>query len=356
MSALFALWFATNVARLATHSGNVSPLLLPLNLAMAIAVALLAVRALRTRIIFQPDQVIFDSGFSQYAVRRDQILGWRIASNQLYFELRDRREAALLVTWATRGDLRIRAWIAGIPRFDLDAVLLDKREGPTGDRERMLATARRLTLYLNVGTGIFGVWMTAAGHPVAAVALILAPWLALALTAHSSGFIRFQNDYPNGLVAAGIACGILPLRTSMSTTAVDANHAWTIAVVIGLLCSAAAARFTPLLSQYRPWIPIIIGAALLYGYGAGMQINRLLDGTPAVMYRVPLLARDGHVQRSMQYRLRVGPWGGRRNVNTVEVPKDRWLAIRKGDTVCIPVYPGALGAPWFDPRTIASCP
>lgn len=356
MSAFFALWCVVDVVRLASKQGNVYPGLILMNLFLAVGMALLAARALKTRIVFQSEQVVFDLGFSQQVVPRDEILGWRVASNQLYFELRDRRKEALLVNWAARGDLRVRGWLAGIPRFDPDALLLDEAEGAVEDRQQALATARRLTLCLNVAAGILAVWMTAEGHPIAAVALVLMPVLALVLTAHSSGFIRFQKDYPNGLIAVGIACGVLPLRTSMATTAVDANDSWLFAVIIGLVFSAAAARFTPLLTEYRPWIPIVLGAALLYGYGAGMQVNRLLDLSPGIMHKAPLLAHDVKGGRTMHYRLKLGPWGDRPDGNTVEVPKENWRAIKKGATVCILVHAGALGVPWFDQRLIAACP
>jgi hypothetical protein len=104
----------------------------------------------------------------------------------------------------------------------------------------------------------------------------------------------------------------------------------------------------------RKWsflsMAVVMGA---YGYGASALVDFRLDRSEPTVFATTVLGKHSTSGRSRTHYLDVAPWGPRTGHDDVEVTRDFYDRTREGDTVCVYLWPGALGARWFETR---DCP
>ena len=91
--------------------------------------------------------------------------------------------------------------------------------------------------------------------------------------------------------------------------------------------------------------------SFFYAFGGIAQANALLDHSEGKVFEVPVLAKRISSGRSTTYYLQVGPWGPRTEPNEVSASRSLYQAVPVGQNVCVLLWKGALGAPWFVVRT-----
>jgi hypothetical protein len=335
-----------------THHKGFGAALFCLVAAAAFAVA--AWGRLTLRIVFRPEQIAFESSFSSRIVQRDELAGWQVRNKQFQIEFRDRSRNPILIDWIAEDDPRLRSWIGDLPEFDPDDWILKVAEGAKPERVAALASAKRLTLAVNIMGSLAVVWFVATGNPGAATLLMLVPVAAFVMTLHPSGLIRFEPDYPNAALAVLMTALGLPLRTALETTSVNKDEAWVIAAAVGVVFCMMVAGTTRIFTRHHREIPIVLIMALAYGYGAGMQLNRQLDFAPTVHQKAEVL-RKYMGSGNNRYYVRLAPWGKRLQASAVEVDEPVWRSLIEGDLVCIPVHGGALGVQWFNHWQVTAC-
>jgi hypothetical protein len=102
----------------------------------------------------------------------------------------------------------------------------------------------------------------------------------------------------------------------------------------------------------RPMAALPPGLLLgMYGYGAGMDINALVDPGPSV-YKTTVVRKEGGRNAEVDY-LVLAPWGPIQKAEYVRVSGARFEATQAGDTVCMYFGAGALRVPWYQVR---DCP
>jgi len=89
---------------------------------------------------------------------------------------------------------------------------------------------------------------------------------------------------------------------------------------------------------------IVFGA---YGYGAGMEINALLDSRSPKTYPVEVTAKRHGTIGAAAYFLTVGPWGSMQKVDEIVVREELYGAAKIGDKLCVNSHHGALSVPWY---------
>jgi hypothetical protein len=253
---------------------------------------------------------------------------------------------------------------------------------PDLDRETEDAAARELTDAIRVlearGVGVgaqrwlrhFATALGAGSYALLFVLLLLPawqtvliwvaiawPWVTLVLVARFQPFYRFGGgrggqlpDLSMGLFFPGLALALVVLN------ALHAVHWWTpliVAAMGSVLLVALAWWADPWLRRQRWTAPALALLCCAYGYGAGLELDALLDASAPTFYPVHVLSRHINRGRHTSYHLEVSSWGPISGTDDITVPRDRYARTRLGDTLCTALHRGALGIPWY---TLTDCP
>lgn len=263
-------------------------------------------------------------------------------------------------------DKEFSAWVLSLPDLDRDRKDAEKREnadaaGALSERgygERAQGRLRQAATWLCCGAYGLGVAILLVPDPyhVLTWTAVTMPWFAVAAVAKFGPFYRFggprKSPLPDLSPALFISGLFLALKVLRSMSAVD----WHSALALTLL---GAFGIVGAASYADPWLRKHFGAAALlvlgccgYGYGAGLEVNALLDRSVPKTYSVAVLFKRTSHGRSTSYYLGVPAWGPRQLGGEVMVSERRYRNTRVGDTVCMLLRPGAFSVGWY---VLASC-
>lgn len=190
--------------------------------------------------------------------------------------------------------------------------------------------------------------------PFVIAVLIPWPWLALALVAGWPEVFTvydlrsYQKRIELGLafVFPGLA---LAMRAVLDLHVVRWQEPLALTIVFTLLLWFPAMKADAVVRNRRGRIVGLIGICAVYGYGAGMELNALLDRSPAVTYSVHVT--DKHASYSHRgpsaYYLHLEPWGPKVGSGDVLVPYALYANTQIGDSVCVELKPGLLHVAWY---------
>ncbi|MDE2357184.1 MAG: hypothetical protein KGL69_10565, partial [Alphaproteobacteria bacterium] len=92
---------------------------------------------------------------------------------------------------------------------------------------------------------------------------------------------------------------------------------------------------------------VIVGG--IYGYGASICLDRLLDRAPPAFHIGVVVDRFIAGGRSKQYEFRIQAYGHPEGATLdFVVSKALFDAGADGDEVCVAAHPGALHMPWYN--------
>jgi hypothetical protein len=91
----------------------------------------------------------------------------------------------------------------------------------------------------------------------------------------------------------------------------------------------------------------IAAFCLVYGYGATVEINCLLDHSPAESHTATVDSKRMIRGKTTTYEVSLGPWGPRATPNRLRVNRAEFNAIQPGDEAHISLKRGALGINWY---------
>ena len=254
-------------------------------------------------------------------------------------------------------DKAFLTWIHSLPDLDLEK----KR---TAERERSQAVASikeqgvaELTLR-RVATGLtvaayalgFGSFLLSDPDHVLTWSLLALPWVGILLVAKFAPFYRFggpRNSPLPDLTLALIGPGLfLALGALRSIAPVGWEGPLLISVLGSFMLVGAAFWRDPWLQKHHGTTVLLALICCSYGYGAGMQVNALLDRSTPKSYRVIVTAKHVSHGRSTSYHLRLAPWGPEVNGQDLMVSRSTYAGIKQGDTVCMVLRSGAMGVAW----------
>ena len=256
-------------------------------------------------------------------------------------------------------DKDFRTWIQSLPDLDLGkkrAADRERREAVASLKQHGIAelTLRRLASGLNFaayGLGFASFFVHDSNH-VLTWALIVLPWVAILLVAKFAPFYRFGGprnsplpDFSLALIGPGF---FLVLGVLQSVVPVG----WEGPLWLSVLGSAALVGVAfwrdPWLKNHRGTTLLLLLLCCSYGYGAGMQVNALLDGSAPQTYRVGVTAKHVSHGKSTSYHLTLAPWGPKVSGQDLMVPYSQYAVVKPGDTVCMLLRSGALGVAWSE--------
>jgi hypothetical protein len=335
------------------------------------AFALLGVWALwsvfKSRVVLYADRIESFGITGIKSLRRDQVLGRRLAKGRnspgtLVLVPRN-SQRPLMIGLCFRRDRVFDDWMStftDLDAQDLRASIEEITGGPESGSPRAelmqgLARGKRLARHLNLimliaaGWG----WFYPQPYPLAVFVLALLPWVAVAIVAKSGGLFRIderKNDaHPNVAPLFILPGFVLALRVLSDIHVWAWQPALYLSAAIAFVLWLAAAKADAALRVRRASLILMLLLCLGYGYGVGMEANAMLDRSPATIYAAAVRSKRVSSGRSTSYKLDLAPWGPgpTQEAGDVSVSRRLYESVKRGDSVCAALRPGAMGVSWY---------
>ncbi len=327
--------------------------------------------ALRTRVEVHADAIEARSFVRTRRMNRVDIAGFRIVSAEgtgcLRLESGTTGVPALTLPAYIAFDARIDNGLAGTVNYDaqeqqasLESILADP--GLLGSNEEKLG---KLNAARRVASGLFllalaitgWAWFYPRPYDVALAGAALMPWVALVLTARHGSLYRLnpvRNDMSADLSAVFfLPMGALAIRALLDSNIIDGWQLfWT---TLGGTAVCVAPIYL-LVQEFhgRPGSVLTFGMLMLgYSYGAVSVANVSLDRSEPERHAARVIDTRVAGSDNKTYELRLTAWGPRTSEENVDVTRAFHERVSKGDTVCVYLWPGALGVRWYE---VWDCP
>jgi hypothetical protein len=318
----------------------------------------------RDAITLYPDRMVIQGLCGTKTLYRAHIRGWRLQTTSPPMFIVERlpgqgRRVTIGLTFKT--DEVFLRWMDGVPCLDVEDARASAEElanlpslGATAEeRIRSLKRWRQAVWLLNGSAVVASGWGLFWPRPYAAAigVLIGVPWVAVVVVARSRGVVRtdeFPNDsHPNVAAALIFPGAALALRGIRDFQLVSMTDLLPCGLAIGVLLVAAECYWDA--SLRRSLWPLVAFSALtlVYGCSAGLEANCLLEQSAGVGYEVVVNGMHSSSGKYESCTLEVGPWGPRTEANELEVTRGLFSNVRKGDSVRVVLYRGALHMPWY---------
>jgi hypothetical protein len=220
--------------------------------------------------------------------------------------------------------------------------------------ERLRRFAVGLT-FANYGLGLASLFVRDASH-LLIWALIALPWVGILLVFMFAPYYRFGGPRNSPIPDLTLTLVLPGFFLAISVLQRIAPVGWEGPLMVAMLTSVVlvgvALWCDPWLKQHRGVVVLLLVLCCGYGYGAGMQVNALLDRSTPQLYRVIVTAKHVSQGRSTSYHLTLAPWGPNLNGQNLSVARSLYSEIKPGDTVCMLLRSGGLGAAWSE---LGSC-
>ena len=253
------------------------------------------------------------------------------------------------------------AWFRKIPNLDqrdrdalLERISNDQDLGGTPqERLNSLAQGRTnsiLALVVAVAAGIAANWGIPSLYVPFSFVLVFIP-VALAVMLHRTPLLytvfKRKDDPRAELLYALIAASFGLLIRARGIKFVSLEF---VGMAIAIIAIAyLAAFYHPLFestSPARTFFALLLFAGL-YGYGAIAVADAVGDESTAAEFAPRVVNKHYTTGRSRSYYLVLEPWGPLTGTNSLGVPKSLYDKAQPGDSVCLELRHGRLGAPWY---------
>jgi hypothetical protein len=330
----------------------------------------LAVGARFYRVILSADGIEVFDGLRRRILKRANIAGRQRLVNQIGAGWTLVPSAGLgrklQLSSFLKTDRDFSDWILSFPDLDEDKkkaadhevreatdVLMTRGLDAKGiQRLRQLATwSSRIVIGLAIGA-----YLLPDPHHVVAWVCIALPWVTLALVRQFQPLYRLggpkNSPLPDLSLQFFMPGIVLSLLALMSISPVGWQPTIELWLVFSVALMATAMLVDPWLRKHRVAALLLSVLCSGYGYGAGLEVNALLDRSTPINYPVAVLSKHVGGGRGHTYHLGLAPWGPYRVSGDVLVPLWRYRQTQVGDTVCVALRTGALGVAWY---TVGSC-
>jgi hypothetical protein len=259
-------------------------------------------------------------------------------------------------------DKAFRAWILSLPDLDLgkkraaeqertEAIALLKQRGfaeSSIQRLRSIAGGLNVAVY---GLGLASFLVRDPDH-VLTWAMVALPCVAILLVAIFAPYYRFGGPRNSPLPDLSLVLIIPGAFLTLHALQNIAPVGWERPLILTLFGSAILAGLAfwcdPWLKRHRGTAVLLLTACCGYGYGAGMEVNALLDQSTPQTYRVLVSSKYVSHGKSTMYHLKLASWGPNAGGQNLLVSYSQYAAVKPGDTVCMSLRSGALRVMWSE--------
>jgi hypothetical protein len=238
---------------------------------------------------------------------------------------------------------------------EMTRVLSDTQLGETSEqRLYMLARAKMWSRILSVLCLAAMLWAILKPQPYhyAIWSCLILPLVVLGFARHFHGVLKFEDDIRKTALPNIYAAFILPgfglaLRAIVDFNILNRNKFW-----IPFACLSVSLYLFTLLTTRgaRRKVATAIGLILfcaVYGYGAVVCLNGILDTSKPSVYMAQVLAKRVSTGQHPSFYLKLSPWGQRQEEKEVYVARSVYDKHEIGDGVRVIVRKGRLEIPWF---------
>ncbi len=225
------------------------------------------------------------------------------------------------------------------------------------EREDRLRQARKACKVLNNIGFAAGLWLIIYPTPynIASGLALLFPLVVLFFIYRFRGIIKMHEKpgsaYPSLLTAWMMPAMALALRGLLDFQLLSYTQMW-LPVILGTLvvCLLLVICSQPFHAHRKKWMITIftyLFLAMVYSYGAFMNLNCFADNSHPQYYTVKVL--DKHISSGKQttYYLKLQSWGPVQKEDEVSVSQDVYNKINTGGRVNIYLKKGLLQVPWL---------
>ena len=326
----------------------------------------LALGARRYSVTLGPDRVEIFEVLRHRVIERENILGRRhvvIRTGAARWILIPKQGFGrkLELSMFLKTDKDFAAWIVSLPDLDSDKNGATERDvaaaisalADRGYGKHAQTRLRQLAIWLN--RGVYGlaiaIYLIPDSHNVMIWIAIALPWIAVILVTRFKPFYRFggpkNSPLPDLSLPLFIPGLLLTLAASVSISTVDWYAPLALSLLGALILTGVATVVDPWLRKHRVTAILMILLCCGYGYGAGLEINALLDHSTPTSYPVTVLSKRESHGKSTTYYVGIPAWGPRLTGEEVMISGSSYGKMRVGDTVCISLRHGALKIPWY---------
>jgi len=330
--------------------------------------AWMVLTVLKTRLKIDDETITMQTAFTNRTLMLKDIAGYRFASyNYMYLVPKDGRRA-MKISANFKDQKEIYAWVkmryqdVDVVRQqqDREEILTNEKFGETeDDRWFNLKRANSMVTAASANALALLLWEIFYPQPYALlmILLLVAPWVAVYGTWYSRGLIRLTKRKNSGYPTLSMLM-ILPIVAVMVAILRDyklyefTSKAWMLlvaaavaaTVVFVVLCAKA------LKAERRKWLVVVFVLFFsgLYCFGLMVFYNCYYDRSAPEGRRVEVVGKRISTGRySNTYYLELAAWGRFEEGHDVDVSKEMYNTINRGDTVNVFLRQGKLGVPWY---------
>ncbi|AEE52949.1 hypothetical protein [Haliscomenobacter hydrossis] len=225
------------------------------------------------------------------------------------------------------------------------------------ERETAFQRAKKITSILNWTGGVIAAWVIfwPVPYPFAILSAIALPLIALVVLKRANGLIHFDEKnnsaHPSIIVAFLIPALGLMLRALFDFHLYDHTKVWLPVLLLGL-------AFTTVIFMNNKEFELKRGRSLFmaicilifssaYAYGALICVNCYYDQSNGAVFRTQIVDKNKSGGNTTSYYFEVTPWGTRTAVEEVEVSRQLYDQLQKGDEVRVLLFKGKFDIPWY---------
>jgi hypothetical protein len=269
------------------------------------------------------------------------------------------RPAKLALTFPL--DDAFTEWLDELPSLDRQEseaseseIRNDQRLGATqSERDQTIEEGRNRAKIFSTISTVLGLWAIIYPRPYVPLILLLAtlPWIALEVVRRSHGLFRVEEvrngAHPNVAVALLLPACALALRAIHDFDVLQSPLAVGLYVAVGGALALGIFSVDSTVRHRKLAVIALCAVSLVYGYGAAIEANALLDRSSGTSYSAIVQGKHITTGKNRAYKVTLGPWGPKATSNDLQVSRATYQPIQPGDVVLLTLKQGALGVKWF---------
>lgn len=259
-------------------------------------------------------------------------------------------------------DTAFRAWMLSLPDLDAgkkrdaaqersNAIAALKQRGFSELAVQRLAGFARGLNWVVYAVGIASFFISDPQH-LFTWTMVALPWTGILLVAAFRPYYRFggprNSPLPDLSLVLIIPGALLTLRVLQSIAPIGWQGPLWLTSIGSLILVGAALWVDPWLRRHRGTTILLVFVCCGYGYGAGLELNALLDRSASQAYQVKVISKYVSHGKSTSYHLKLAPWGPNVNGQDLMVSASRYARTSPKSSVCMLLRSGALNVAWSE--------
>jgi len=340
------------------HEARDEAVFLPVASAICATFALTSALLLLIRVDFDEEWISVRSGLRTFSMRRARVIGRRLKRYQhgvgevlLFSEVASEKPLRIPTMIALQRP--VLEWLAQVPDLDAQELQVEVQKLIVEQGETSLLRRYRIAKGLNAaGIGV-GLWVLFYPRPyrlaLSADALVFSVAWVVAFAGRGAYQLERERKDPRPALGAAliVPAAALALRAMLDLHVISLVPALAPVLVGGALL-AAVLIVRDARERHRPWRLLLwMPLHCAFCFGAMLFANAALDRSKPQVFAVEVLQKSVVRDQRTSYRVRLAPWGPRREANDEDIPRATFERLPAKGEVRVLLYSGRLGLPWF---------